>query len=200
LIKEKIKIKKLSFIVKFEKRLSVKIAIFGGSFDPVHLGHVEIVKKALQYIDIDKIIIMPNYLNPLKHLFHAPAQFRFKWLKDVFKNIKNVEISDFEISKNRPVYSIETINKFKPNYFIIGSDNLKLLDKWKSIDEILKKTEFIVAKRGDIDKTILNKYNIKKILDIDIPISSTQIRNGKCEYVPRSILDEVKEFYKCNQI
>jgi nicotinate-nucleotide adenylyltransferase len=178
----------------------MKSAIFGGSFDPVHLGHIEIVKKALKNFDIDKIIIMPNFLNPLKHSFSAPPTFRLKWLKEAFKNVKNVEISDFEISKNRPVYSIETINKFKPDYFIIGSDNLKSLHKWKNIDEILKKTEFIVAKRGDIDKNLLNKYNIKKILDVDIPISSTQIRKGNFEYIPQNILNEIKEFYSCKKI
>jgi nicotinate-nucleotide adenylyltransferase len=173
----------------------MKSAIFGGSFDPIHLGHIEIVKKAFKNFDIDKIIIMPNFLNPLKNSFSAPPALRLKWLKDAFKNVENVEISDFEISKNRPVYSVETINEFKPDYFIIGSDNLKTLHKWKNIDEILKKTEFIVAKRGEVDKSLLKKYNIKKFLDINIPISSTEIREGRFEYIPQNILNEIKEFY-----
>jgi len=174
----------------------MSLAIFGGTFDPVHLGHVEIVKKAIKEKDIDKIIIVPNYLNPLKNSFSAPAELRLKWLKDVFHDFKNVIISDFEIKKNRPVYSIETVDYFKPKYFIIGSDNLKTLDKWKDIQEILKKVEFIVAKRGEIDSALLNKYNIKKIIDIDIPISSTEIRNGKFKYLPKKIEKEIKEFYQ----
>ena len=176
----------------------MKIAIFGGSFDPVHLGHIEIVKKAFQELDIDRLIIMPNYLNPLKHSFSAPPALRLKWLKEVFKNFKNVEVSDFEISKNRPVYSIETVNHFLPDYFIIGSDNLKTLDKWHKIDEILKKTELVVAKRGEVDKNLLSKYNIKKVLDVDIPISSTEIRNCRFEYLPKNIEKEIKEFYGQN--
>ena len=171
-------------------------ALFGGSFDPVHLGHVEIVKKALEDKDIDKIIIMPNYLNPLKNSFSAPPELRYKWLKEVFSNFRNVEISDFEIKKNRPVYSIETINHFKPKYFIIGSDNLKTLDKWYKIDEILKKVKFIVAKRGEIDKNLLKKYGINKIIEIDIPISSTEIRNGNFKYLPKKIEKEIKEYYQ----
>ena len=176
----------------------MNIAIFGGSFDPVHLGHIEIVKKALEDKDIDKIIIVPNYLNPLKNSFSAPPELRYKWLKKVFEDFDNVEVSDFEIKQNRPVYSIETINHFKPKYFIIGSDNLKTLDKWKNIDEILKKVEFIVAKRGDIDNNILKKYGIKKVIDIDIPISSTEIRNCKFNYLPKKIENEIKEFYGQN--
>lgn len=174
----------------------MKIALFGGSFDPVHLGHIEVVKKALKELDIDKLIIMPNYLNPLKNSSHAPSKLRFKWLKEAFKEFKNVEVSDYEIKKNRPVFSIETINHFKPTYFIIGSDNLNTLHKWKNIDEILKKVEFIVATRGEIDKTLLNKYNIKKVLNVNIPISSTQIRNKHFKYLPKKLEKEIKEFYE----
>ncbi|GAB6074519.1 nicotinate (nicotinamide) nucleotide adenylyltransferase [Nautilia lithotrophica] len=176
----------------------MKVAIFGGSFDPPHLGHIEVVKKAFENLDIDKLIIMPNFLNPLKHSFSAPPELRLKWLEKIFKNFENVEVSDFEISKQRPVYSIETIEHFKPKYFIIGSDNLKTLNKWHKIDEILKKTELVVAKRGAVDKNLLSKYNIKKVLDVDIPISSTQIRNCKFEYLPQEIEKEIKEFYGQN--
>ncbi len=176
----------------------MNIAVFGGTFDPVHLGHVEIVKKALEDGDIDKIIIVPNFLNPLKNSFSAPAELRLKWLKKVFKDFENVEVSDFEINQKRPVYSIETIKYFKPKYFIIGSDNLKTLDKWKDIKEILKKTELVVAKRGEIDKNLLKKYGIKKIINVNIPISSTEIRNGKFEYLPEKIKNEIKEFYGQN--
>jgi len=176
----------------------MKIAIFGGTFDPVHEGHIEIVKKALKNLDIDRLIIIPNYLNPLKHQFSAPPKLRLKWLKEVFKDFNKVEVSDFEIKKNRPVFSIETVKHFKPKYFIIGSDNLKTLDKWKNINGLLKLTEFVVAKRGEIDKNLLKRYNIKKIIDVDIPISSTEIRNCNFKYLPKKIEKEIKEFYGQN--
>ena len=172
----------------------MKTAIFGGSFDPVHIGHIEVVKNALNLVD--KVIVIPNYLNPLKNSFSAPPELRLKWLKDVFSDFKNVEVSDFEIKKNRPVYSIETIECFKPDYFIIGNDNLKTLDKWHKIDEILKKTEFIVATRGDIDEDLAKKYGINKLIKVNIPISSTEIRNGRFEYLPKKIKQEIVKFYK----
>jgi nicotinate-nucleotide adenylyltransferase len=176
----------------------MKVAIFGGSFDPVHLGHVEIVKKALENLDIDRLIIMPNFLNPLKHGFSAPPELRLKWLKKVFKNFDKVEVSDWEIKQNRPVYSIETVKKFKPDYFIIGSDNLKTLDKWKDIDKLLNLTKFVVATRGSIDKNLLKKYNIDKIIEIDIPVSSTEIRNCNFKFLPKEIEKEIKEYYGQN--
>ncbi len=176
----------------------MNIAIFGGSFDPVHLGHIKIVKKALEKLDIDKLIIMPNFLNPLKNSFFAPPALRIKWLKKVFKNYKNVKVSKWEIKHNRAVYSIETIDQFHPKFFIIGSDNLKNLNKWKNIDEILKKTELVVAKRGKIDKNLLKRYNIKKTIDIDVPVNSTDIRNCNFQYIPETIKNEIKEFYGQN--
>ncbi len=177
----------------------MKTAIFGGSFDPVHLGHIEIVKKALNELDIDKLIIMPNYLNPLKNHFSAPPEIRLNWLKKVFHNYPKVEVSNFEIKQNRPVYSIETIQKFKPTYFIIGNDNLKTLHKWKNIDKILNLTKFVVATRGKVDEKLLKKYNIDKILKINVPISSTEIRNGKFKYLPKEIENEIKEYYGQNK-
>ena len=176
----------------------MNIAIFGGSFDPVHSGHIEVVKKALKDRDIDKIIIIPNFLNPLKNSFSAPPELRLKWLREVFKDFENVEVSDYEINKKRPVYSIETIKHFKPKYFIIGSDNLKTLHKWKDIDKILKEVEFIVATRGDIDKNLLKKWDIKKVINVNIPISSTEIRNGKFKYLPKNIENQIKEYYGKN--
>ena len=172
----------------------MKTAIFGGSFDPVHLGHIEVVKKALSLVD--KVIVVPNYLNPLKNSFSAPPELRLKWLQKVFADMKNVEISPFEIEKNRPVYSIETIEHFKPDFFIIGSDNLKTLNKWHKIDEILKKTKFIVASRGEIDTNLAKKYGINHFIKVDIPISSTEIRKGKFKYLPKEIEEDIKKFYK----
>jgi len=176
----------------------MKTAIFGGSFDPVHLGHVEIAKKALKELDIDKLLVMPNYLNPLKKTFAAPAELRLRWLKKVFQNEPKITISDYEIKQNRPVYSIETIKHFKPDYFIIGSDNLYTLDKWKAIDQIKNMVEFVIATRGKTDKELLKKHGIKKVIKIDIPISSTEIRNCNFKYLPKEIEKEIKEFYGQN--
>ena len=176
----------------------MKTAVFGGSFDPVHLGHIEIVKKALENPEIDKVIVIPNYLNPLKNSFSAPPKLRLKWLKEVFKDIKGVEVSDFEIKKGRPVYSIETVKHFKPDYFIIGSDNLKTLDEWKDINELKNMVEFVVATRGEVDRELLKKHGIKKVIHINVPVSSTEIRNCNFRFLPKQIEKEIKEFYGQN--
>lgn len=107
------------------------IAIFGGSFDPIHLAHVAIVNNALEKLKIDKFFVVPTYLNPFKNSFKIEPKTRYELLKKVFKNFSNVQICDYEINKNRPTYSIETVKYLKEKYkaskiyFIIGADNIE---------------------------------------------------------------------------
>ena len=170
-----------------------EVVIFGGSFDPVHKGHIEIIKTLSQ--NYSKVIVLPNFLNPLKTK-SAPANLRLKWLYETI-DFDNVEISDYEIKQNKPYYTIDSIRYFKQFYdkiyFVIGADNLETLDKWKNIDELKKLVEFIVVTRDNIP---INGY---KTLHIDIPISSTDIRNGKFDLVDSKIRYEVEQFYKGNQ-
>ena len=169
----------------------MEVILFGGSFDPIHKGHIEIINQAVNLAD--KVIVIPNYLNPLKNSFSAPAELRLKWLKESINNPK-IEISDYEIKQNKPCYTIDTIKYFKQFYdkisFVIGADNLVSLHKWKNIDELKKLVKFIVVTRDNI---LIKGY---KTINVNIPTSSTEIRNGKFEYVPENIKNEVINFYK----
>ncbi len=174
------------------------VAIFGGSFDPPHIGHEEIIKKALQNLDIDRLFIVPTYLNPFKEKFFAPPDLRLKWIKKLIKCYKNTQIITYEINKQRSVPTIETIKYISylydldKIYLIIGADNLKNLHKWKEFDELKKLVHFVIASRNDIDIP----KNLQK-LQIDVNISSTLLRvDPKRKYLPKTIADEVIEYYK----
>ncbi len=174
------------------------LAIFGGSFDPLHIGHIEIVKKALNELKIDKLLIVPTYINPFKKRFTAPANKRLEWLKKVFENKKKVEVIDFEIKQKRAVYTIETLLHLKScykniekTYLIIGADNLKNLQKWHKFEELKKQVTFVVATRKD---TKLPK-DLKK-LSINVNISSTSLRDKIDEnFLPKTLKDEIKKYY-----
>jgi len=176
--------------------MNQKIALYGGSFDPPHLGHIEVVEAALAKLDIDKLIILPAYQNPFKAGTHAPSNLRLRWLKKIFSNEKRVEISDFEIKKNRVVTSYESVlyfkQKYKIIYFIIGADNLKHLQKWANYDALNALLTWVVASRDD---TKVPSHFIK--LDVNAPMSSTLIREEllkKCLH--SAVCDEIIEFYK----
>lgn len=172
------------------------IALFGGSFDPPHIGHEVIVKEALKIKDIDKVVIMPTYLNPFKSNFCAPSKLRLKWLKKIFAPYKNVEICSYEVDSNKKVSSIESVkhllNRYKKIYLIIGADNLIDLPKWDRYEELKELVTFVVASRKNIE---IPKSFLK--LEVEENISSTQLR----EHIDESKLskicsDEIIKFYK----
>jgi len=172
------------------------IALFGGSFDPPHIGHEAIIKALKKFKDIDKIIIMPTFLNPFKSNFYAPSSIRLKWLKEIFKEEKNVEISDFEVLQNRQVPTIETVKhllkSYTKIYLVIGADNLAKLDDWNSYNELRELVTFVIASRDDIE--IPDKFIM---LSVDEKISSTQLReNMELSKLPKKCAEDIYNFYK----
>ena len=175
----------------------MKIALFGGSFDPPHLGHDTIVKEALKSLDIDRLIIMPTFISPFKAGFRAQASLRLAWARLLWGKLPRVLISDFEIAQNRPVPSIESVlhleRLYKPSkfYLIIGADHLARLSSWHRFDELAQKVEFIIAKRADI--AVPKEF---KSLETHIDIASSLIRDRlDLACVDKRIKAEVKKTY-----
>lgn len=176
----------------------MKIALFGGSFDPPHLGHQSIVSNALENLDINKLIIMPTFINPFKSSFFADEKQRFLWIKKIWGDLDRVELCDFEIKQNRPVPTIESVEYlekiYKPSkfYCIVGADHLAGLKSWHSFERLIEKVEFIIAHRDNINIP----QNFQK-LNTRIAISSSFIRQSlNTDEVSELIKDEVKKYYK----
>jgi len=172
-------------------------ALFGGSFDPPHKGHFEIITKALEIAN--KIIVVPTFLNPFKNSFSASPNKRLEWVKKSF-NLANVIISNYEIEQNRPVYTIETLEalskKYPIKYIIIGADNLKSLEKWYNFEDLNSKITWIIATRNK-EKLDTSKLKSFKIIDVDKDVSSSEIRAGKkLEFLDKKIRKEVIDEYK----
>ncbi len=174
------------------------IALFGGSFDPPHRGHVAVVEAALENLDIHKLIIVPAYVNPFKTISVAPAPLRLQWLQEIFRGYAKVEISDFEILQNRPVTTIETVEYFRQReapshlFCIIGADNLATLPQWHRYDALEKEVTFVVAHRNHV--TIPPHY---RDLQVNVPISSTVLRAGKEHaYIPEHVRHAITSYYK----
>ena len=177
------------------------IAIYGGSFDPPHIAHEEIINKSLKELDTDRLIVIPAYLNPLKtQTLLSPIQ-RFDLMQKLCDR-SDIIVEDFEIKNNKPTTTYETIqyikSKYNPKkiYLIIGEDNLSIWDRWHRADEILQECELVVASR---DLNILKDTN-HKVLHIDIDVSSTKLRAQKenidSKYLPQKISKEIVSFLK----
>lgn len=176
----------------------MNIALYGGSFDPPHLGHVHVVHAALKRLDIDKVVVVPAFVNPFKSGTHAPAELRLKWLQEIFDDDKNVEVSNIEVSQNRAVRSIETVKQFAAEYekiyFIIGADNLASLKQWYRFDELDTLVTWVVAAR---DKIEVEESYIQ--LAVDQPISSSELREQiEDEHLPKEVAQSIKTYYEEN--
>ena len=132
----------------------MKIGILGGTFNPIHIGHLILAEEAREKLGLDKIIFVPAYLPPHKASSDiAPAATRFEMAKLATKGNRFFSVSDTEIKRDGRSYTIDTLREFKKKYpedelfFIIGSDLLTYLADWKDLGEILKMVKFIAATR-----------------------------------------------------
>ncbi|MDR1401136.1 MAG: nicotinate (nicotinamide) nucleotide adenylyltransferase [Endomicrobium sp.] len=161
-----------------------KIAIFGGSFDPVHKSHIQIAGLALKRFDLKELIFVVAYAPPHKQQQYAGIEDRISMLRLVTYNIHKARVSCYEAQKKGIVYSYQTLDHFKSLYsmdeiyIIIGSDSFLNLSTWKNIDYIVAHYRFIIAKRANIainnDAEYLDRciFIDKEIEDI----SSTKVR------------------------
>ncbi|MDE7439580.1 MAG: nicotinate (nicotinamide) nucleotide adenylyltransferase [Clostridia bacterium] len=169
----------------------MKVAIFGGSFNPVHNEHINIVKAAIKCLSLDKVIIMPSNITPAKNgRMFANAADRLNMCKLAFADVPQTVVSDFEISNSGISYSYITCREFKESYpdseryFIIGGDSLENFNDWKYPEEILKCVTLAVCARGDekrLKKAEDDFYSrfgkrVKEFDYIGKNISSTRIR------------------------
>jgi nicotinate-nucleotide adenylyltransferase len=176
------------------------LALYGGSFDPPHAGHVHVALKALDVLDIDRLIIVPNFRNPFKTSKCADGAIRIQWLQKIFEPYEKIDISDFEVTMHRSVPTIETVEHFAPEneklYLIIGADNLSSLPRWHHYDQLCQKVIFVVATRDNI--TIPQGM---VVLDVNEERRSTHFRDsftslGLEEEIEKDIITYYKEHHE----
>ncbi len=175
-----------------------KIILFGGSFDPIHLGHIHIALSSLKELDADKVVFIPAFSPRWKDLL-ASSEDRLNMLKLAIKDYPQFEINTIELDSKEDVnYTYTTvkriIKKEKAEYYLlIGSDQQNKLDKWYKIDELSKLVRIICYKRKNEDFNIdlINKYNCKIINAKVFNQSSTEIRMGSKLYAPKAVLDYI---------
>lgn len=160
----------------------MRIGILGGTFDPVHNGHIYLAEKSCAKLRLDKVIFIPTYLPPHKKgVKVTPAKHRYNMLKLAISGNKKFNVSDMEIRRRGRSYSVETLRRLRKKYgakaelfFITGSDSLKELDKWKNLPEILRLCKFVIVERPGfkinrkLDGFILSCINAKDISSSDI--------------------------------
>ena len=192
------------------------IAVFGGSFNPPINSHLNLAKQIIhKNNNIEKIVFVPVSTKYRKANLEDDIH-RYNMLKLICENEERIEVSDIEISHNKQLYTIETLDLLKKQYgegyeiyFVMGTDNLKELETWKEPERLLREYKVLVLgrNRDDIEQIIEDSKLLKKYKDSIVEIkglnrinlSSTMIRyriknnEDVKEYVPKKVLEYIKD-------
>ena len=175
-----------------------RIILFGGSFDPIHLGHVTVAKSAADQIGAEKVIFIPTRRSPHKKMHpQAPDNARFDMTSLAISDEETFCVSDYEIKRPDPSYTIDTVRFFKESYppetqffWLIGADTLTDLHRWHQIGELIDECNLSIMNRGGVAEPDLTgfeaifgsdrleKLKNNMISTPRIAASSTEIRAG----------------------
>jgi nicotinate-nucleotide adenylyltransferase len=174
---------------------SKRIGIFGGSFDPIHLGHLLMAEQFRSELSLDTVKFIPAKISPFKlHYTPTADKHRLEMLKLAIGAHPNFEIDPIEIQRGGVSYTIDTVEQLQSNqpdaswFLLIGADSLKDFKKWKSPEKLLQSVQLVVARRGGCPEPdwkeldgLASEETLRAIQQIrlDIPvmeISSTVVR------------------------
>lgn len=176
----------------------MKIAIIGGSFDPIHYGHIAMAQTALQQLQCEQVWFMPTQYTPLKDRELTPSVYRTEMVKRVCAMDTRFHLCTLEMERNGKSYTIDTVKELKMKYpedefyWLIGNDQLEQFDEWKEPDKLVQLCHFVcIDRNGKLSNT---PYDIERIHMPIMPVSSSDIRKGnKLNYLPPEVLDYMYE-------
>lgn len=166
-----------------------RYALFGGSFDPPHLGHLAVAQGVQESLDLDEVIWVPNFRNPLRRKAFATAYERLQMCQLATENLPGMAVSDIEVSRGTKSYTIETVEELlmvKPGelWVIMGADALEGLLEWKEPERLLRICRIAVVSRDgtNLDRALSKfKEEMRDAIDeISLPLhraSSSQVRD-----------------------
>ena len=154
------------------------IAIYGGTFDPIHHGHLIVAREALERLGAQKVIFIPARVSPLRKT--APVardEIRLLMIQAAIENEPGFAVDDCELQRPAPSYTIDTIEQIRQRqgnttiYCLIGEDNVDKLTKWRRFADLEKMVRFVV-----LDRTGQRPSHVYPVIRRKIDISATEIR------------------------
>lgn len=196
-----------------------RIGIFGGTFNPIHMGHLIMAEEVFKQRHLSKIVFIPTYIPPHKHVNDlAEAHHRHQMIKAAITDKSEFEVSDLEIMREGKSYTIDTIQEILNHYgkeseifLIMGADSLNELELWKNIKKLSQLCHFVIVNRPgfktEVSPRLVEIIGKASLLDMEslrieitpVDISSTNIRKrlnggvGIKDLVPECVEAYIKE-------
>lgn len=157
----------------------MKLGFYGGTFDPIHHGHLILAREAVEKLGLDRLYFIPNAVSPHKlSTLPAPDALRLEMLRAAIENEPRFDVEDMEVTRSGVSYTIDTMLELRERFglkakffYMVGEDNLPKLSTWRRFDELLKMVTFVVLCRSE-HTTPFPYPSIQRRVDI----SSTEIR------------------------
>ncbi|MGL6114224.1 nicotinate (nicotinamide) nucleotide adenylyltransferase [Cetobacterium sp. SF1] len=181
----------------------MKIGIYGGSFNPIHEGHIFVVNYVINALKLDKVLIIPVGIPSHRENNLLDGEKRLEMCKLAFSNDNNIQVLDIEINSKKENYTYDTLMELKNIYKndelfeIIGEDSGENFFKWKNYQEILDNSKVVILRR----KGYKNSLNHKNVIFLESPyieVSSTELRKkiknneDVSGELPKSVLEYIK--------
>jgi nicotinate-nucleotide adenylyltransferase len=187
----------------------MRVVVLGGSFDPVHLGHLRLAAEARAKLGADRVLLVPAAAQPLKAARRlAPAADRLAMLRLAAAPHPWLEVSEIELDRPGPSYTVDTLRALRADlgalaeiFFVAGADVLRELDRWYRADEIFRLARFVVATRPghglEVPPALAGRVTP---LEIEaLPVSATEVRarlasgSGADDLLPAPVAAYIRE-------
>ncbi len=183
----------------------MRVGLYGGSFDPVHLGHLLVAQAACEELALDRLVFIPAAQSPFKPGQNpAPAEQRLRLLRLALAGESRYSIDSQEIDRGGVSYTIDTVRNHRaavPDaelFYLIGSDHVPTLPKWREAENLASQAEFVVIPRpGETPSELPPSFRLRHLRGFPLKVSSSElrdrIRSGKSirHLVPRAVEEAI---------
>jgi nicotinate-nucleotide adenylyltransferase len=161
-----------------------RLGLFGGSFDPVHCGHLLVALAACEELNLSRLFFIPAAQSPLKpEAAPAPPPERVRLLRLALAGRPRYEIDEQEIRRGGMSFTIDTVRDYAQRFpqsqlfYLIGADHVSLLPKWRSAEELARSVEFVVVPRpGEACPAVAPPFRLRVLTGFPLGVSSSQVR------------------------
>ena len=162
----------------------MKLGLFGGSFDPVHLGHLLVAQAALEELELDRLFFIPAAQSPFKPDDKpAPASLRLQWLRLALAGQKRCEVDEQELRRGGVSYAIATVRDYAKRFsgaelfYLVGADHAAKLNQWSEPEELARLAEVVLVPRpGETPRGLPTPFRGRTLKGFPLAVSSSEIR------------------------